>query len=468
VSCAQFLTFYFKDFDLHPQTNSENNKLQRWHMRVTHTRIGDTIFDLCGLPQKDVKTRRDVLKVFSKCIAPSSMEHKTNEDVIAAMMHARDQHNIEDSCLDKLITFLECLQVKSIRSGDVMNSLDILQETVGDFRKAIDPDLEKGSKQAKIYESCYRAIRGLRKFLHALEENNLFSCESLNDNAESSSSNLYDCPDCIIFDFFEQRQRHFHGGLYFQAFFTTISDDSLEATANNLGQRKRAKLFAEGGRFDDLVRKYRPPGNFGSSISNLYTTAPIPIAAGIRFFVHRIVDRLYEVCQYKKSLIDDNINDMDDIRCMLGHPLQQINDISCMVASPNGFDSSSVQARAEVCSFLWAGGINAEYLPHQAAFSSLLRIEADEFSSDWTLEQIYHTCFLLRIPFLVIVAPHFLREKRSVRIRQIYDEMQGFKVLGGHEEFVTLSKLAQTVKEKLELRYKRSRPVDRTHSVSSR
>ena len=33
---------------------------------------------------------------------------------------------------------------------------------------------------------------------------------------------------------------------------------------------------AEGGRYDDLVRHFRPPGNFGSSEFDRSTAAPIP------------------------------------------------------------------------------------------------------------------------------------------------------------------------------------------------
>ena len=208
----------------------------------------------------------------------------------------------------------------------------------------------------------------------------------------------------------------------------------------------------------DLIRTYRPPGNFGPSIVNSYTTAPIPLAAGVRFHIGKIVDRIYQVAAINKQEEDTyaSIGDLDAIRCVLGHPLPSIHSIKCIVSGTSGLDAASARARAEVSSYLWSGGIASEYLPQSGAILAMLRNHSnDELSSDWTLDQIFQVCFLLRIPFLVIVAPHFLRDKRSVRVKQVYHESLDFKSLGGHEEVVKLGELANFIRDSLDVRQKR-------------
>ena len=207
-----------------------------------------------------------------------------------------------------------------------------------------------------------------------------------------------------------------------------------------------------------MIRKYRPPGNFGPSIVDSYTAAPIPLAVGVRFQIGRIIDRIYQVAALMKKEVDFHAagNDMDVTRCVLGHPIPLLHAVKCIVSGTNGLDATSARARAEVASVLWSGGITSEYLPQSGAILSLLRTYAnDESSSDWSLEQIYQVCFLLRIPFLVIVAPHFLRDKRSVRVKQIYHDSLDFKALGGHEEVVKICELANFIRDSLEARQKR-------------
>ena len=127
-----------------------------------------------------------------------------------------------------------------------------------------------------------------------------------------------------------------------------------------------------------------------------------------------------------------------------------MHEIKCIVVSTNGFDASTVMVRAQVASILWSGNIVAEYLPQSSALTGLKSHLNDELASDWSLEQIFQVSFLLRIPFVVIVATHFLRHKKSVRVKQTYHHALGFKALGGHEEVVKLEHLPSFINERID------------------
>ena len=212
----------------------------------------------------------------------------------------------------------------------------------------------------------------------------------------------------------------------------------------------------------DLIRSYRPPGNFGSNVAHLYTAAPIPFAVGVRFHIGRIIDRIYGEAAIRKALEATSGvvgTETEYIRNALGHPLPIMHSIRCIVSGPNGMDANSAGSRAQVASVLWAGGICAEYMAQSGAIMSLLRNSnvAEGLSSDWTLEQLCQICRLLRIPFVVIVSPHFLRDKRCVRVKHILHDAHGsfHDVQGGNEEVVSLTSLVLTIKECLEGRQRK-------------
>jgi hypothetical protein len=73
----------------------------------------------------------------------------------------------------------------------------------------------------------------------------------------------------------------------------------------------------------------------------------------------------------------------------------------------------------------------------------------DGGASDWSLTELVGVCALLKIPFLVIVQPHLLRDKNSVRLRRYpYDVIsQGGATASAstNEAFVSLDVLASTI-----------------------
>lgn len=58
------------------------------------------------------------------------------------------------------------------------------------------------------------------------------------------------------------------------------------------------------------------------------------------------------------------------------------------------------------------------------------------------MDELFGVCAMMKIPFVVIVQPHLLRDKGSVRLRRIrFDTLSG----GGNEVLVSLDNLASTI-----------------------
>ena len=101
---------------------------------------------------------------------------------------------------------------------------------------------------------------------------------------------------------------------------------------------------------------------------------------GVRFAIGKLVELLY----YESTLVDQDSNldlsqpslerhGIDFLRRSLGHPLKMSTSVKCIVASPNGMDSSSSSERLLVAARLWAEGISAEYMPQSGVMLSLLK-----------------------------------------------------------------------------------------------
>lgn len=98
-----------------------------------------------------------------------------------------------------------------------------------------------------------------------------------------------------------QKERHYDRGLLYQGIFynpmgwreNKNSKNNSNSNNNNNNATSEGVKIVEGGRFEELIRKYRPPGNFGSTSVESYTSTALPIAMGVRFFIGKIVECLY-------------------------------------------------------------------------------------------------------------------------------------------------------------------------------
>lgn len=92
-------------------------------------------------------------------------------------------------------------------------------------------------------------------------------------------------------------------------------------------------------------------------------------------------------------------------------------------------------------SFFKGEGISAEYYPQSGMMLGLLRRLRDDSvddESDWTLSELLGMCSILNVSFVVIVQPHLLESKGSIRLRRYPYETST-------EIVVSLNNLASTI-----------------------
>jgi histidyl-tRNA synthetase len=311
-----------------------------------------------------------------------------NELVEAAV----SEHGLPQHAAVKLRAFLNagCLPLPL----NVNAAIDALQDGTKKLR-SMDDQKQMFHKRQKRYEDVARGLRSLRNCITAMEAMGIYS--QINDFDGQSHSN----PTYISIDLgLRQLTQHYHGHLYFQAIMLTEDPDSVLSNDTILSGDGKGIKIAEGGRYDDLVRRFRPPGNFGSSQLDEYTSAPIPVCTGVRLFIGAFVERIYVEAALESRIELEHTSaltaDSKVLRRALAVPFLTRPSVQCIVVSMNGFDSTSLPERAMVASHLWAKGISAEYIPHSGVILSLLRKTTSDAASsdanDWNLDQLCDLC----------------------------------------------------------------------------
>lgn len=456
-----------------------------WYLRLTHTRLADSILEICGIPQKE-GTRRACLSILTQSCAPgpstlmtkalkrkkkrkNKHEKKANaiEHLEKQLEDAVTQHGLSTTAANRLRVFVTkgCMPLPP----HIDDALDKLQSAFSYLRSTDSKEAKIDPRRMKRFEETAKMLKGLKNLvanLHALGISPHFGNQA-GVTIASVNRPLYISLDLGL----RQRRKHYHGGVLFQciALAENYLDEVPSVVDHNdfvISSAGPGIKLAEGGRYDDLVRKYRPPGNFGSALLTQYTTAPIPMCAGVRFSVGKLLELAYidsaVGAQGEKDIVDWSQKfslERQGIHFLsksLGHPLKMSSSVRCVVASPHGMDSSSTAERLLVAARLWAEGISAEYMPQSGVMLSILkRIKEESIrdgtDSDWSLAELLGVCSLLNIPFVVIVQSHLLRDKGSVRLRRVLsDDLEiGWHTGSGgsNEQFIPLENLASTIRE---------------------
>ena len=164
---------------------------------------------------------------------------------------------------------------------------------------------------------------------------------------------------------------------------------------------------------------------------------------------------------YTNALIDETwqghqLTFIESLRRSIGHPLPLIDScqtIQCIVSSENGLDLATCPERAAISSMLWTVGIGCEYLAQSGVILSLLRHlqSSTSTSPEWvsSADKVSGICAILNIPYVVVVQPHLLKSKASVRLRHIISNSLSGPVYDGSEEVVLLSSLPSLLLDRL-------------------
>mmetsp|Transcript_7742 Transcript_7742/g.19117 ORF Transcript_7742/g.19117 Transcript_7742/m.19117 type:complete len:1794 (-) Transcript_7742:268-5649(-) len=459
-----------------------------WYLRLTHTRLADSILEICGVKEDTLK--RLCLRLFTELTAPTpnalfnflapptrrkrSCSHETiymtrSEKLDDFLLKATTDHGMSKSTAENLLLLLQnCMPLPL----NINLAIKALKDAVVSIRKAHN-ETEPDPRWFKRVEDAGRIFTHLENLTKTLESIGMIPLsESFPD--DSSANNDYNYPLMISLDLgLRQRRKHYHGQLLFQCIaipsnyfdFSRQTEEEQDVTNDTIvSSSGKGIKIAEGGRYDELVRKARPPGNFGSALFNTYTTAPIPKCVGVRFMIGRLIELFYLEMSFSDKIVLESYDasskgsntdpglELDAIRGSLGAPLNAMpQPIQCMVASVNGLDAGTARERFVVSSRLWSEGVSCEYLAQSGLMSSLLKQQREELhgngTSDWSFEELCGVCAIMKIPFVVVVQPYMLKEKKTVRLRTVGSGVDAA------EHLVLLDNLAWTIRELLPTAY---------------
>lgn len=388
-----------------------------WYLKLTNTRLSDAILDICGIRGESLRSR--CFRVMSDLSAPTpsmlfdSLDNQKrkrsmsrgesgmrsrSERLEEFIAEAKNDHGLSAFSANRFRGFLrKCLPLAT----NVNLAIATLKETVE--KMSTEHDNQEDSRSFRRFEDAARVIRHLERFIKLLTTigvSALVQSKSIT-SGDALSQPLFLCLDLGM----RQKRKQYHGGLYFQAV----------AIPSNYFDRDRGKVpkemddvglkIAEGGRYDDLCRKFRPPGNFGDAVFDAYTQSTIPKCCGLKVSIGRLVELLYLETALRQPIELSNAETaqgMDAIRNSLGHPLQDMPPpTQAIVASVHGLDTASVQHRFVVASRLWASGLSCEYLAQSGVISSLLKQHREDSqgigSSDWNLEELCGVCAIMKV-----------------------------------------------------------------------
>lgn len=398
-----------------------------WYLRLSHTRLADAILEICEIRSDALK--KHVLSLFTQLSAPSPASlygflnpprrkrssSRGSEDMRPSLLRsfiadACENHNLSKTSSERLQLFLKESMPFPPNVDDAISKLkDVLAKLSrqGDSKELLDVD-----RWYKRFEDAGRIIKHLEALLLTLRTAGMAPLLDSKSSSKDRDVRLGQ-PLFISLDLgLRQRRRHYHGHLFFQCiaipsnYYDLAPSDKPETNDTLLSNTGLAIKIAEGGRYDDLVRKARPPG-MGLTAFNNYRAAPIPKCVGVRFAVGRLVELMYLESNLAGSSIlevqeSGSLEGMEAIRASLGHPLAFMpQPTQCIVTSVHGLNAATVAERFLVASKLWVAGLSAEYLAQSGVLASLLKQQREEAqgpgTSDWNLDELCGVCAIMKV-----------------------------------------------------------------------
>lgn len=242
-----------------------------WFLRLTNTRLADSILEICGVPQKET-LRRACLNILTQATAPAprvlahlskKRKKKSSRKVsnIDAGEHLERQladcvkQGLSSAAADKLNAFISrhCMPLPA----DVEVALDSIQTAVAHLRSLEDAQARSDPRRMKRFEDVAKSLKSLRSLVASLKNlgvSPLFGNEHQHEHATRLSRPLYISLDLGL----RQRRKHYHGQLLFQVIvipdnYLNVVGESSEDNNMLVSPKGNGVKIAEGGRFDDLV-----------------------------------------------------------------------------------------------------------------------------------------------------------------------------------------------------------------------
>lgn len=243
-----------------------------WFIRLTHTRLSDSIMDICGIPQKD-SAKKACLQIFARCSAPAPgslvksiqrPQRKRSSSIsasnITGVPDVRDQIDavvqnqvLPKSAAKRLEVFLTngCSPLPT----NINDALDAILLAIGKVRMLDTGNQATDPRRLKRYEDIARIVRSLKHLVKLLET---MGVGPLLGSTNAVDSTVASRPLYIALDLgLRQKRKHFHGHIFFQAIVLPHNFFDAHPSENDGSDRKTilglGTKVAEGGRYDDLV-----------------------------------------------------------------------------------------------------------------------------------------------------------------------------------------------------------------------
>ena len=243
-----------------------------WYLRLTHTRLADSILELCGVPPKDM-LRQACLRIFSEFTTPApsclsrflpSKAKKTTKQ-----LNAKDQaeslgRQLSDAVqsLGLPVSAADNLRILIVNGclplpPDIGEAMTSIQSAVSQLRQR-QVDLKADNRRLKRFDEVGRSLKSLKNLVDVMEATGiapLFGRKTKNHRNRRLNPPLYISLDLGL----RQRRRHYHGQTLFQCialpndYFDKDIHNECDESSTVCSPHGQGSKIAEGGRYDDLV-----------------------------------------------------------------------------------------------------------------------------------------------------------------------------------------------------------------------
>lgn len=259
--------------------NSESVATPLWFLRLTNTRLVDSIMEICAVPQKD-SARKACLQIFARVTAPApgllaevvARPQRKRSSTVSQLLAPKGVERpdplkhidvaVESGALPKNTgTRLKLLLMAgcSPLPPNIDDALDAVLLATGKLRTLDAENQVADPRRLKRYEDIARTVKTTK---HLVQSMKTIGIGPVLGSKNKPRHDFPSRPLYIALDLgLRQKRKHFHGHLFFQAI--VLPDQFFDATngdaSDEYSSKKSASIVwhgtkvAEGGRYDELV-----------------------------------------------------------------------------------------------------------------------------------------------------------------------------------------------------------------------
>ncbi|KAJ0392435.1 hypothetical protein P43SY_006501 [Pythium insidiosum] len=355
------------------------SSLGSYYLRLNDARVTRAILELCGVPPAG---RRELLKLLANEVSahvhagpPSRQPPAFKPGRWKFVGKKMKQYGVPAAALDACRPFFQL----PVDPSAALETLE-LELTRVHTRRVAQLKQAGGAVPLKTTQRLELQLRRLLK-------DGLEGVAALRHVLQGLEVLRMTGPMCLRLDIgLSPRPERYGAGFVFQA--VLVAPTAALRTAVSTGKTATSTLvLAEGGRYDQLLARFKLPA------ASLQAT---PVAAmGVRFSVDKIVSCvLAPLAHAAPSAAASTL----ELSALASPALRRV-----LVCSAGKAAADTVLLRMQLALLLWSHGLAAEYL----------------HPDPLPLEDLEELCAQQRMPLMVIVSTHLMREKKQVKVRVV-------------------------------------------------